>query len=116
MDIRVMVDSEVRLYRDALQSVLRGVSGIALVGVASSAEEVIRQACMLNPSVAVVDMAMIESFSIAKPIARAPQLEPVEIVQGIADDERIGRRRWRKTKARQGQEQFLRVDPRSAHV
>ena len=79
-----MVASEVRLYRDALQSVLRGVSGIALVGVASSAEEVIRQACMLAPSVAVIDMAMVESFSVAKPIARAPQVGGV-MVLGIPE-------------------------------
>ena len=84
MDIRVMVASEVRLYRDALQSVLRGIPGIALVGVASSAEEVIKQACMLNPGVAVVDMAMIESFSVAKPIARAPQVGGV-VVLGIPE-------------------------------
>jgi len=84
MDIRVMVASEVRLYRDALQSVLRGVSGIALVGVASSAEEVVKQACMLAPSVAVVDMAMIESFSVAKPIVRAPQVGGV-MVLGIPE-------------------------------
>ena len=82
MDIRVMVASEVRLYRDALQSVLRGASGIALVGVASSAEEVVKQACMLAPSVAVVDMAMIESFS--NPVARAPQVGGV-LVFGIPE-------------------------------
>ncbi len=84
MDIRVMVASEVRLYRDALQSVLRGVTGIALVGVASSAEEVVKQACMLAPSVAVVDMAMIDSFSVARPIARAPQVGGV-MVLGIPE-------------------------------
>ena len=84
MDIRVMVASEVRLYRDALQSVLRGVAGIALVGVASSAEEVVKQACMLAPSVAVVDMAMIESFTVATPIARAPQVGGV-VVLGIPE-------------------------------
>ena len=84
MDIRVMVASEVRLYRDALQSVLRGVSGISLVGVASSAEEVVKQACALAPCVAVVDMAMIESFSVAKPIARAPQVGGV-VVLGIPE-------------------------------
>jgi two-component system nitrate/nitrite response regulator NarL len=82
MDIRVMVASEVRLYRDALQSVLRGVSGIALVGVASSAEEIVEQSCMLAPSVAVVDMAMIESFS--ESIARAPQVGGV-LVFGIPE-------------------------------
>jgi two-component system, NarL family, nitrate/nitrite response regulator NarL len=84
MDIRVMVASEVRLYRDALQTVLRGVEGIALVGVASSAEEVVKQACMLAPAVAVVDMAMIESFSVARPIARAPQVGGV-VVLGIPE-------------------------------
>lgn len=84
MDIRVMVASEVRLYRDALRSVLRGVEGITLVGVASSAEEVVKQACMLAPAVAVVDMAMIESFSVARPIARAPQVSGV-IVLGIPE-------------------------------
>jgi len=84
MDIRVMVASEVRLYREALQSVLRGVCGIALVGVASSAEEVVKQACILAPGVAVVDMAMIESFSVARPIARAPQVGGV-MVLGIPE-------------------------------
>jgi two-component system nitrate/nitrite response regulator NarL len=84
MDIRVMVASEVRLYRDALQSVLRGVEGITLVGVASSAEEVVKQACVLVPAVAVVDMAMIESFSLARPIVRAPQVGGV-VVLGIPE-------------------------------
>ena len=84
MDIRVMVASEVRLYRDALQSVLRGVSGIDVVGVASSAGEVVKQACMLVPGVAVVDMAMIESVSVARPFARAPQVGGV-MVLGIPE-------------------------------
>ena len=86
MDIRVMVASEVRLYRDALQSVLRGVSGIDVVGVASSAGEVVKQACMLVPGVAVVDMAMIESFSVARPFARAPQVGGVMVLGTITHD------------------------------
>lgn len=84
MDIRVMVASEVRLYRDALKSVLRGIEGITLVGVASSAGDVVKQACALTPAVAVVDMAMIESFAVARPIARAPLAGGV-VVLGIPE-------------------------------
>ena len=73
MEIRVLVASEVRLYRDALQRVLRGAAGISVVGYASSAEEVINHAARLLPAVVVIDMAMVESFSRAQPIARAWQ-------------------------------------------
>ena len=84
MDIRVLVASEVRLYRDALQRVLQGAVGIALVGVASSADEVIKQACRLIPAVVVIDMAMVENFSAAQPIARVPQVGCV-VVLGIPE-------------------------------
>lgn len=68
MDIRVMVASEVRLYRDALQSVLSEAAGIVVVGFASTAEEVVAKACRLVPALVVVDLAMIESFSVALPM------------------------------------------------
>jgi len=73
MDIRVMVASEVRLYRLALQRVLREIAGIAVVGIASSAEEVVKQVFRLVPTVVVVDLAMTDSFSIAVPVVRASQ-------------------------------------------
>lgn len=73
MEIRVMVASEVRLYRDALQRVLQGAAGISVVGIASSVEEVVKQACRLIPAVVVIDMAMVESFSLAQPVVRASQ-------------------------------------------
>lgn len=83
MSIRVMVASEVRLYRDALQRVLRDAAGIDVVGIASSVEEVIKQACLLVPSVVVIDFAMSESFS-ALPIIRTPQIGGV-VVLGIPE-------------------------------
>jgi DNA-binding NarL/FixJ family response regulator len=84
MDIRVIVASEVRLYRDALRRVLQNAAGIALVGTASSAVEVVEQARRLAPLVVVVDMAMVESFFAATPIARAPQIGGV-MVLGIPE-------------------------------
>ncbi|HEU5134032.1 MAG TPA: response regulator transcription factor [Steroidobacteraceae bacterium] len=80
MDIRVMVASEVRLYRDALQRVLQEVEGIAVVGVASSAGEVVKRACMLAPGVVVIDTAMIEGFTAARPVAHAMQVGGVMVL------------------------------------
>lgn len=73
MDVRVMVASEVRLYRDALQRVLQGAVGITVVGIASSAEDVINQSCRLIPAVVVIDLAMVENFPASQPMARASQ-------------------------------------------
>ena len=81
MDMRVLIASEVRLYRDALQSVLRGVEGIAMVGVACSAGEALRQVRGLTPAVVVFDMAMVENFSVMKPIANTPQIDGVAILR-----------------------------------
>ena len=79
MVIRVIVASEVRLYRDALRRVLQDAAGIALVGIAASAAEVVEQARRLAPIVIVVDTAMVEGFSGALPIARAPQIGGVMV-------------------------------------
>ena len=73
MEIRILVASEVRLYRDALQRVLRSAPGISIVGFASSPEEVILHARRLLPAVVVIDMAMVEHFSKVQPIARESQ-------------------------------------------
>jgi DNA-binding NarL/FixJ family response regulator len=80
MEIRVMVASEVRLYRDALRRVLHDAAGITVVGMASSAEDVVKQACRLLPTVVVIDMAMVENFSGAMTIARASQLGGVAML------------------------------------
>jgi len=82
METRVMVASEVRLYRDALQRVLHGVAGITVVGIVSSVEEVAKQACRLIPAVVVIDIAMVENFPAAQRIARASQVGGV-VVLGI---------------------------------
>src|SRR5262245_18712871 len=71
MDIRVMVASEVRLYREGLQRVLQGIAGIALVGIASCAEEVLVQAAALVPTVILLDIAMARSLSVAKHFSRS---------------------------------------------
>ena len=68
MVIRVLIATAVRAYRHGLQRVLQGAEGIALVGIASTAEQVVEQSCKLLPSVILLDNAM------AKCLALAPDL------------------------------------------
>ena len=74
MVIRVLVATGVRAYRHGLQRVLQGADGIALVGIASTAEQVVEQSCKLMPSVILLDNAMAKCLALAKPFAGAPKI------------------------------------------
>jgi two-component system nitrate/nitrite response regulator NarL len=77
MVIRVLVASGVRAYRDGLQRVLQGAEGIALVGIASTAEQVVEEACKLLPSVILLEI------DIARRLARANQFAGTPKIGGI---------------------------------
>jgi len=68
--IRVLVTSDARLYREGLESVLRAAAGVELIPSASCATEAIERVRGLEPSVVLLDMAMDESFSVARQVAR----------------------------------------------
>jgi two-component system nitrate/nitrite response regulator NarL len=76
-EIRVLVASDIRLYREGLEQMLRSASGIDVIGSISSAEEALEQVRELAPSVVLLDMAMSEAFSIARQIARESKLTKV---------------------------------------
>jgi two-component system, NarL family, nitrate/nitrite response regulator NarL len=80
MDIRVLVASEVRLYREGLRRVLQDVAGIALVGIASSAEEVVELVCGLAPTVVLLDLALAENLAMIQSFGRAPHINGIVIV------------------------------------
>src|ERR1700741_623976 len=84
MEIRVVVASEVRLYREGLQRMLQDVAGITLVGIAACAEEVVDLACALVPTVVLLDLAMAKALTVAKNFARAPKVGGV-VVLGIPE-------------------------------
>ncbi|HET9474912.1 MAG TPA: response regulator transcription factor [Steroidobacteraceae bacterium] len=65
MVIRVLVATGVRAYREGLQRVLQGAEGIALAGIASTAEQTVEQACKLLPSVILLDIGMAKSLALA---------------------------------------------------
>jgi len=77
MVIRVLVASAVRAYREGLQRVLQGAEGIALVGIAATAEQVVEQACKFLPTVILLDI------DVAKRLARANQFGGTPRIGGI---------------------------------
>jgi two-component system, NarL family, nitrate/nitrite response regulator NarL len=86
LGIRVLVASEIRLYREGLERVLRESPDLTLVGSAGSAAEAIEQTHKLGADVALLDMAMSGAFSVAKEVGRAGGPSKI-IALGMSDDE-----------------------------
>lgn len=65
-----MVASDVRLYREGLEHMLRGVPGIRVVGGAISAGETLERVQDAQPSAVLLDMAMEGALAVARQIGR----------------------------------------------
>ena len=74
MVIRVLVATGVRAYREGLQRVLQGAEGIALAGIASTAEQAVEQACKLLPSVILLDIGMAKNLALAGQMVGIPRV------------------------------------------
>lgn len=68
--IRIVVASDIRLYRDALERAFREASGIDLVGATSGAEDTLKRVTLLAPDIVLLDMAMVDAFAVTKQISR----------------------------------------------
>jgi len=84
MDVRVLIASEVRLYRIGLERLLREIPDITIVGTASSAEEASELAGALIHEVMLLDMAMPDPYGIARRVGR---LSPVSKVVALGTPE-----------------------------
>jgi two-component system nitrate/nitrite response regulator NarL len=69
--VRVLLVSEVRLYREGLQRVLQATDEVDLVGATTFADEAIDHARKLAPAVVVLAIAMSECFSVARRLSQA---------------------------------------------
>lgn len=67
---RVLIASDVRLYREGIERLLTAFDGISIVGFASDATDATQLVRELLPDVVLLDMSMEEAFSVAKQIAR----------------------------------------------
>ncbi len=84
--IRVLVVSDIRLYRDGLAQVFADERRLAVVGAAADAPAAARMAAEHSPDVALVDMAMPQSGATVRGIAAiAPAVKVVAL--GIRENE-----------------------------
>jgi two-component system, NarL family, nitrate/nitrite response regulator NarL len=86
LSIRVLVASDIRLYREGLERVLRESPDFTLVGSAGSAAEAMGQTQTLGADVALLDMAMSGAFSVAKEVARVGGSSKI-VALGMSEDE-----------------------------
>ena len=80
MVIRVLVATAVRPYRDGLHRILQGAEGIALAGIASTAEQTVEQACKLLPQVILLDVEMAKCLALQRQFGGAPKIDGVVIL------------------------------------
>jgi two-component system, NarL family, nitrate/nitrite response regulator NarL len=71
--IRVVVASDIRLYREALERAFREASGIRLIGAASGAADTLSNVGLLTPDIILLDMAMEDAFAVARQLPRVSQ-------------------------------------------
>ncbi len=69
--IQVVVASDIRLYREALERVFREADGIKLVGTTSGTADTLEHVRVLTPDVILLDMAMDQSFVVARQVSNA---------------------------------------------
>lgn len=77
---KVLVATAVRAYREGLQRVLQGADGIALVGIAATAEQTVEEVCKWLPSVLLLDMDMAKRLALAGQMAGAPGVRGIVLV------------------------------------
>jgi DNA-binding NarL/FixJ family response regulator len=68
--IQVVVASDNRLYRDALERAFHETDSLHLIGTASGAAETLENVARLTPDVILLDMAMEDAFAVARQLPR----------------------------------------------
>jgi two-component system, NarL family, nitrate/nitrite response regulator NarL len=86
MAVRVLLVSEVRLYREGLQRILLAAEEIDLVGVVSFGEAGLEAAGKLDPAVIVLAIALSECISVTRRLAQACKTSRV-VVLGVPEVE-----------------------------
>jgi DNA-binding NarL/FixJ family response regulator len=86
LSTRLLLASDVRLYREGLECILRGIDGIELVATATGFDEAVERARELTPCVALLDMRMPRAFSLARQLARVAEATRV-VALGMPEDE-----------------------------
>jgi DNA-binding NarL/FixJ family response regulator len=84
--IRVIIVTDVRLYRDGLEQCLQRLDGVAVVGVAADVEAATTMAAQASPDIVLMDMSMPASVA-AVPRIRSAAAGSKVVAFAIAGDE-----------------------------
>lgn len=76
-DIRAWAASNVRLYREGLEHILKNAAGVVVGAGASSAMEALELSRHRSPSILLLDMAMDDAMSVARQIVRSSRATKV---------------------------------------
>jgi two-component system, NarL family, nitrate/nitrite response regulator NarL len=85
--VSVLVASDVRLYREGLEHMLRGVAGIRVIGGAISAAETLERVQDAHPAAVLLDMAMEGALDVARQIARQTRIATKVVALGMPEFE-----------------------------
>lgn len=86
--IRVFIVAGVRLYRDALADVLARVESLCVVGAHADGDGALARVAASRPDVALLDMAMPQSYAMARDFQRSvPEISVVALGVGASEPE-----------------------------
>jgi two-component system nitrate/nitrite response regulator NarL len=71
VEIRVLIASDVRLYREALEQTLRGAPGIQVIASGADTEETLDHIRRHAPDVVLLDMSMDGAYALARHVGRS---------------------------------------------
>lgn len=90
-DIRVVIADDHPIVRAGLSALLGSVPGFAVVGVASTGRDAVREVTLTRPDVAVLDLRMpdLDGFAATRQILRAAPRVAVLVLTMVEDDDSV---------------------------
>lgn len=90
-DIRVVVADDHPIVRDGLTALLRSIPGFAVVGVAATGRDAVREVLLTKPDVIVLDLRMpdLDGFAATRQIVRAAPTVAVLVLTMFEDDDSV---------------------------
>jgi DNA-binding NarL/FixJ family response regulator len=90
-DIRVVVADDHPIVRDGLTALLRSIPGFAVVGVAATGRDAVREVLLTKPDVIVLDLRMpdLDGFAATRQIVKAAPGVAVLVLTMFEDDDSV---------------------------
>ncbi len=88
MTIRVLIVTDIRLYREGLEQILRREQELSMVGTAADLEDALTSVRELRPDVVLIDQAMPQNLAVVRAIrVLAPEVKVVALAVRAVEEE-----------------------------